>query len=319
MAAIHITFTGPGGPLAGTVLTPANGHRGPAALLISGSGPIDRDSNMKKLRIDVMGQVARHLAAAGVTTLRYDKRGVGASGGDYLSTGFHDNVADAATAVRALRERPEVDPGRTFVVGHSEGALIATELGARDADLAGVALLAGTATDGRAVLTWQAERLPDSLPRPVAWLLDILPIDILRSQRKRLDRIAASTDDTIRMQFIKLNAKWLREFMAHDPARTLPSVRVPVLAVTGAKDLQVDPDDTARICRLTAGACTDHVIDDLTHLLRRHPGAPSLRTYKRQAKRPVDPELLDLLSGWMAAQAGPPTATPCETGKEDHQ
>ncbi len=142
------------GPLSlrGTLVA-AGASPGPAALLVSGSGPLDRNSNAKRLPIDVMGQIASHLAAEGVTSLRYDKRGVGESNGEYLTAGIHDNIGDARAALEVLRARPEVDPRRIVVIGHSEGALIASDL-ARDGDLAGVALLAGAAHNGRAATSF---------------------------------------------------------------------------------------------------------------------------------------------------------------------
>ena len=271
----------------------------PVVLLISGSGPIDRNSNMKKLAIGVMEQVADHLGSVGLASFRYDKRGVGASDGDYHSTGFHDNVADARAAVETLRSRPEVDPAQVFVVGHSEGALIATELAATDQTLAGVVLLAGTATNGEQVLRWQAEQVSRTLPGPVKLLLRVLRQDILRTQAKRLDQIRATTSDTARVQLVKINAKWLREFMAHDPAPSLRSIRIPVLALTGSKDIQVDPSDVESICQLVPSSCSGRLIENVTHLLRVEPGPPSVRTYKKQAKRPISPELLTAAVGWL--------------------
>ncbi len=131
MQNIELSFSSGTSTLSGSLVTTAPATiPGPVVLLISGSGPIDRNSNMKRLAIGVMGQMADHLRRNGLGSFRYDKRGVGASGGDYLSTGFHDNVADARAAVDVLRSRPEVDAAQIIVVGHSEGALIATELAA---------------------------------------------------------------------------------------------------------------------------------------------------------------------------------------------
>lgn len=299
---VELTFDIAPGVAAGTLMTVDRDEPGPVVLLVSGSGPIDRNSDMKKLAIGVMGQIAQHLGDAGLSTFRYDKRGAGASDGDYLSTGFHDNVADAAAAVEMLRGRPEIDPSQIFVVGHSEGALIATELGAADANLAGIILLAGTATIGEEVLRWQAQQVAATLPVPVKQLLRLLRQDIVGTQTKRLAQINETTADTARIQLVKINAKWFREFLAHDPSPSLAAVRAPVQAVTGSKDLQVNPDDVGRICELVPSDCSGHVVDDITHLLRRETGPASVRTYKKQAKRPLDPEVLDLITSWIAEQ-----------------
>lgn len=295
--------------LAGTLVTVERSGPGPAVLLLSGSGPLDRDSNSEQLSIGVMQQVADHLACEGLPSFRYDKRGVGESGGDFMSTGLRDNIDDAAAAIATLRARDDIDPDRIVVIGHSEGAVIATELGAADPRLAGVVLLAGTATRGDELLRWQAAKVSASLPRPVELLMRVLRRDAVRTQNKRLEQIAATIGDTARIQRQTINAKWLREFMAHDPAPSLESIRVPVLTLTGSNDIQVDPDDVARICRLVPADCSGRVVHDLTHLLRTEDGPPSLRTYRQQAKRPVDAGLLATVTAWTrqrAAETTPP-------------
>lgn len=271
---------------------------GPAALLISGSGPIDRNSNAKRLPINVMGQIATDLAANGITSLRYDKRGIGRSEGDYPSAGLHDNIDDARSALKALRARPEVDPDQVIVIGHSEGAFIASALAA-DEQLAGVALLAGAATNGKAILQWQAKQVARTLPKPVTLLMKLLRQDLVRTQTKRLERIESSTDDVIRIQFVKLNAKWFREFMSFEPVAALRQAAVPVLAITGTKDIQANPADVALMEQAVPTPFTGHLIDDVTHLLRAEPGTASVRTYKKQARRPLDERVTELLTTWV--------------------
>lgn len=308
MTDVDITIPSGALTLRGTVTiadAPSPATTAPAALLVSGSGPLDRNSNTKRLAIDVMGQISGHLAANGITSLRYDKRGVGESDGEYLSAGLHDNIADARAALEMLKARPEVDARRVVVIGHSEGALIAAGL-ADDDQLAGVVLLAGTARDGREVLVWQARQLAPTLPKPVRWLMKLLRQDIERSQVSKLDRIEASTDDVIRIQLVKLNAKWFREFMAFDPKSALRRAAVPVLAITGSKDIQVDPSDVGIMERTVPTAFTGHVIDDVTHLLRREDGPATIRTYKKQAKKPVDSGIVELLVEWITARTHKP-------------
>jgi pimeloyl-ACP methyl ester carboxylesterase len=302
-ATIDLSFPSGSLTLEGS-LTFATPPSGAAALLISGSGPIDRDSNSKRLAIDVMSQVAAHLAAAGIASLRYDKRGVGASDGSFHAAGFHDNVADSRAALDALRARPEVDPDRIVVIGHSEGALIASVL-AGDEHLAGVALLAGSAHSGRDVLTWQARQIAPTLPTPARWLMRLFRQDLERTQAKRLARLAATTDDVVRIQFVKVNAKWFREFMSFEPAEALRRAELPVLAITGSKDLQVDPADVAAMERIVPGPFTGHVVDDVTHLLRAEAGPPSIRTYRKQARRPVDGRVMALVTDWVVAATRP--------------
>jgi pimeloyl-ACP methyl ester carboxylesterase len=293
----QLDFTSAGNRLVGSLLSPGTGPA-PAALLLSGSGTLDRDSNTKRLRIDVMRQVADYLASIGIASFRYDKRGVGASSGTYHATGFWDNVADARSALAALKARPEVDADRVVVIGHSEGALIAGEL-ATDGGAAGVVLLAGAAQAGEQVLRWQATQVAASLPKPAALVLKLLRKDIASMQNKRLAQLRQSEGDVIRIQLVRVNARWFREFLEYDPQPTLRRVQVPVLAITGSKDIQVDPGDVARMESIVPGEFTGRVVPDLTHLLRTTAEPPSLKMYKKQVKRPVDAEVLATVERWI--------------------
>jgi pimeloyl-ACP methyl ester carboxylesterase len=302
----NVDLTIPSGDLTlrGTLVAPSP-TPSPAALLISGSGPIDRDSNAKKLAINVMSQIATKLGEQGVASLRYDKRGAGQSDGDYYTAGLDDNIADAKAALTALRGRPEVDADNVVVIGHSEGALIAAAM-ADDDRLAGVVLLAGAADNGRDILKWQMGKVAATNPKPVRWLMKLLRQDLVATQVKRLNRIASSTDDVIRIQMVKVNAKWFRQFMTFEPLDALRRAATPVLAITGSKDIQVNPDDVAKMERAMMErdptgrpSFTGHVVEDVTHLLRHDDGPPSVRTYKKQARRPLDTTVMTLMTEWI--------------------
>jgi pimeloyl-ACP methyl ester carboxylesterase len=255
---------------------------------------------MKKQQLNIMRDFAEHLAAAGIASYRYDKRGVGASEGDYRSTGLHDNIADATAAVEMLRSRPEFDADQVFVIGHSEGAFIGSDL-AGSSDIAGAVLLSGAAHTGEEVLRWQAAQVAETIPRPAKFLLKLLRKDVLSMQDKRLTQLRESQQDVARIQLVRINAKWFREFLAFDPSRALQQVRVPILAITGAKDIQVDPADVTLMGALVPTDFTGQVLDDVTHLLRRDDAPAGLKTYKKQMKRPVDRRLLEIVSGWVKA------------------
>ena len=152
-----------GARLVGTVTFPDVVDQVPAALLVNGSGPLDRDSNMPGQALDVASSLADSLAARGVASLRFDKRGVGESEGEYLTTSFDRETDDAAAALVALRDIAGVDPERITIVGHSVGATIAIRLAARYEWLAGVVLLAAATTPGVEVMRIQSERIAGSL------------------------------------------------------------------------------------------------------------------------------------------------------------
>ncbi|MGY1601793.1 alpha/beta hydrolase family protein [Geodermatophilus sp. SYSU D00815] len=299
----ELPLTTPGG-LAGTLALPDGPGPVPAVLIASGSGPLDRDSNHRRARFDVARQLAHALAGGGLASLRYDKRGVGASPGDWRRAGLHDNVDDMGEALDALAARPEVDPARLLLAGHSEGALLAAALAARGAPVAGVVLLSASATPGDALLRWQARQIAPTLPAPVRGLLRLTRTDLEAKVARNHERIRATTTDTARIGLARLNARWTREFLDHDPREDLRRIAAPVLAVTGAKDLQVDPGDLDTVASTVPGPVAVHRVPDLTHTLRRQPGAPSLGAYRRELRRPVDAEVLDLVVGWCRATAG---------------
>jgi uncharacterized protein len=317
---LGLRFPGPDRELAGTLALPDGAGPSPAALLVGGSGPIDRDSNAPRLAMDTGRQFAHALAAAGIGSLRYDKRGVGESRllrdgtvegkGDWKRVGLFDNAADVAAAFAALAARPETDPERVFLVGHSEGAVLVAGTAARTLAApagpypAGVVLLAGAARPGDAVLRWQVAALAPTLPAPVRGLLRLLRTDLARQAARNHDRIRATTADVARIGPAKLNARWFREYLDHDPRPDLRRLDLPVLAITGSKDLQVDPADLAVIADLVPGPVQTWCAPGVTHLLRVQPGVPSVRAYKEEARRPVEPAVLDRVVGWMTARVG---------------
>ena len=136
-----------------------------------------------------------------------------------------------------------------------------------------------------------------------AFIIRLFRIDVVKTQAKQLARVKKSTKDSFRVQLVaRINAKWLREFLAYDPSVDLPKITVPVLAITGAKDIQVDPGNLERMAELVTAPFEYHVLPDVTHLLRSDPGPPGLADYKRQLKRPLEPRLIELVTEWLERQ-----------------
>ncbi|MGY1804945.1 alpha/beta hydrolase family protein [Blastococcus sp. SYSU D00922] len=291
-------------PLNGTLTLPAGPLPAPAVLIASGSGPLDRDSDHRRARFGVARQLAHALAAGGLASLRYDKRGVGESPGDWRTAGLFDNVDDLGRAREALATRDEVDADRILLAGHSEGAILAAALAGRGAPTAGLVLLSMSATRGDELLLWQARRIAPTLPTPVRGLLRLFRVDLARKVAANHDRIRATTTDVARIGGARLNARWHREFLAHDPREDLRRVTVPVLALTGAKDLQVDPADLPVIEATVPGPVTAVLVPDLTHTLRTQAGPPSLGAYKREIRGPVNQDVLATVVTWCREVTG---------------
>lgn len=286
-----------GTSLAGTLTLPATPGPHPAVLLLHGSGPLDRDGNTSRLPVNLGPLLAAVLAAEGVATLRYDRRGAGATPGPWRAAGFTGNRQDAAAALRALAAHPDVRRDAVGVIGHSEGALHAMSLAAHHQVRAAV-LLAGYARPGEEALRWQARSIAQGLPvlaRPL-----LRPLRALG--RRAIARVKRTRADVARVAGVPVNARWMRENLAHDPRDDLAAINVPVLAITGEKDLQVDPGDLEEIRRLVPGGAETHRVPELTHVLRRDPGRHTVRSYRRLLRDPVDAEVLSLVTTWLLGQ-----------------
>ena len=159
-------------------------------------------------------------------------------------------------------------------------------------------LLCAACDPGLVVMQRQSERIAASL----GGLQRVFAGRFLRRQARAREALLESTADVARVEGQELPAGWFREYMAYDPRSELGAVRCPVLAVTGQKDLQVEPGDVARIGELVQGPSTGLTPADLTHVLRTDGGEPSLSSYRAQLKRPMDPGLLETVVGWVAAR-----------------
>lgn len=287
--------------LRGSLRLPGDGPQ-PAALLLPGSGPIDRDGDAPGSPLGIQLALAEALAGAGIASLRYDRRGIG-DDLDWRSVGLHENTADAALALRSLAAHPEVDARRIIVIGHSEGALHALRLAVSAAPPAAAVLLSAPARPGSEVLAWQAEQLEPGLPKPVRAVLRVTRTDLAAKTRASHDKLRATSTDIARINGARVNAKWFREFLDDDPREDLARLAVPTLALTGTADLQTPPDDLAVIAELAPGPVDLQQPEGVTHLLRRDPAeVPTLQDYKRQLRQPVDEQVLRSVTAWAAGQ-----------------
>ena len=257
--AADVVFGSDGITLAGTLIVPDGSGPFPAAVLVSGSGPQDRDESLLGHKPFLV--LADALARNGIATLRYDDRGVGGSTGDPLGATTVDLASDAKAAVDFLRDQPNIEA--IGIIGHSEGGLIAPIVALDNADVAFVVLLAGPGLPGADVLLTQTEELmsaegaPDSV---VAWRMDwnddVIAIaasdlesgDAAAAMWERLTEAAVDapagmeglvTDAGIGEIVAAFTDPWMRFFLAYDPAPALGQISVPVLAMIGSLDLQV--------------------------------------------------------------------------------
>ena len=292
------TFSSRGLTLAGTHLTPVADGPTPTALLLAGSGDLDRDGDQKRLPLGIQRLLADLLAEAGWASFRYDKAGVGESEGDYRATSLTEERDDARAALALTRELAGGAP--VVVVGHSAGALHAVHLGA-EPGVAGAVLLSCQGRDGEAVLRWQATQIEPTLPTAAKVIMRVLRQSVASQQDKAIARLRATTEPVARIGGARINAGWMREFLDADPLPALAALEVPVLAITGAKDIQVDVADLDVIAEAVPGPVETVAVADVDHLLRDEPAAASNpQAYKRQVAQPLSEAVSEPLVAWLA-------------------
>ena len=256
--------------LAGTLTVPKGPGPFPAAIFVSGSGGQDRDETM--LGHKPFQVLADQLARLGIATLRYDDRGVGLSNGDQATGTSKDFANDAEGAHSFLKTAANIKRTKIGFIGHSEGALIAPMVAARNPDVAFVVMLAGPGVPGKDVILKQSEAIMKAMKASPAEIkksrdsqLKIIaavdavvrknpskpdPIKLVAALKKETDALIAALPPADRIEAQKNRAMvdaqvqqfatpWFRYFLNYDPRTALRKVKVPVLVMNGDKDLQV--------------------------------------------------------------------------------
>jgi len=239
-----ITIPGNGFLLAGTLSRPAQTTEAklPAVVLVGGSGPADRDGLV--YGIPVLGQLAGALADAGSMVVRYDKRGIGQSGGRAESASLNDYAEDVRAAIKMLENRKDVDLKRIAVVGHSEGGLVALIAASKEKKIAAVGLIATPGIAGADIVLAQQQRL-----------LNRMSISAEEKQAK-VDAQKKIHEAVISGKGLELlppdvrrsvdNAEF-QSLLVSDPTKLVAAVRQPLLIVQGELDTQVEPMNADRL------------------------------------------------------------------------
>jgi fermentation-respiration switch protein FrsA (DUF1100 family) len=238
--------------LAATLTIPPGKGTFPAVLLITGSGPQDRDESLMGHKPFLV--LSDYLTRRGIIVLRADDRGVGKSGGDFHSATTADFATDAEAGVAYLQTRSEVDPHRIGLVGHSEGGVIAPMVAARSPAVAFIVMMAGSGVRGDELLPEQARLISEAMgtkhdkavkdaeeERELLTLVE-QEKDPAALERELREKLAGKVPETqLGMQVKQVTSPWFRYFLTYDPASSLRKVTCPVLAINGEKDLQVPP------------------------------------------------------------------------------
>ena len=323
--------------LAGTLTLPPGPGPHPVVILLTGSGPQDRDESLKPATtLKPFAVIADALTRAGVGVLRYDDRGVGGSTGDYEAATVTDLTADARAALDYVVSREDVDADRIGILGHSEGGLYAATLAADDRRVAFVVAMAPPAVDGVSLLAAQREAIARSSGQPdeeieatMALSEKLLPLVLAGDE----DGARAVLDDAIgafwdrqaddvravlgdRDAFVELQLEaqlptytsdWFRSFLASDPATDWSRVAIPALGLFGALDVQVpleqnEPAWTAALVAARNADATAIVFDDANHLFQ---AAETGAVGEYPTLEPeFTPDFLPALVEWVTAQVG---------------
>lgn len=314
--------------LAGTLTMPDGVGPFPAAILITGSGPENRDEELFGHKIFLV--IADYLTRRGIAVLRYDDRGVGGStGGRWDSYTTADYATDVTAAISFLESRKEIDPAKIGLIGHSEGGIIGPMVASESRDVAFVVMLAGTGCTGAKLLPTQVRLLEtaDGMPAEkveadVAHMLKIVSIagsgkdsvesaDEIRNYLSStysewgadFKKSGADSSQLIERQVAAFDAPWFRFFMSYDPIPALEKVKCPVLAMGGSLDFQVPAKDnlTAIGNALKKGGNRDYttrLMPGLNHVFQ-HATTGSESEYSR-IEETFSPEALKLMGDWIA-------------------
>ncbi len=315
--------------LAGTLTLPSGDAPFPAVLLITGSGPQDRNETIYNHRPFLV--FADYLTRQGIAVLRVDDRGVGKSTGDFSQATSEDFASDVLAGIEYLKTRKEINPKQIGLIGHSEGGLIAPMVAVKSADVAFIVLMAGTGLTGEEILYLQGALISRAM--------GVSEEDIIKNRQfnekifsvLKEDDNSENAEEKLRQMFMEdwekmsdkkkeqigdpevfltvqlqgLLTPWLKFFLIYDPKPTLSKVKCPVLAINGEKDLQVPPKENLSAIKeaLVAGGNKNFTVKELpglNHLFQTaQTGLPA--EYVR-IEETISPEALKIIGDWIFKQ-----------------
>ncbi|HZS10056.1 MAG TPA: alpha/beta hydrolase [Blastocatellia bacterium] len=312
--------------LAGTLTLPRSPGPFPVVLLITGSGPQDRNEALLGHKPFLV--LADHLTRQGIAVLRVDDRGVGKSTGRFGDATSEDFAGDALAGVEYLKTRREINPKQIGLIGHSEGGLIAPMVAAKSKDVAFIVLMAGPGVTGEEILYAQGsliaraagaaepeiaknrklqeqmfaivkqEKDPAAAEKKLREAADAVLAGLTEEQKKA----ASAKPAAIEAQIKSVNSPWFRYFLTYDPRPALKAVTVPVLALNGELDLQVPPKQNLPVIAkaLEEGGNRDFKTVELPKLnhLFQTAKTGSVAEYTK-IEETISPAALTVMSEWI--------------------
>ncbi|MFT4593278.1 MAG: pimeloyl-ACP methyl ester carboxylesterase [Phycisphaerales bacterium] len=313
--------------LQGTLTIPDGKGPFPCAVMISGSGPQDRDETLMGHKPFLV--IADYLSRIGIAVLRYDDRGVGGSVmEDYellRNATSVDFATDAALMVHAARLHPEIDARRVGVIGHSEGGLIGPMVAVKDEALDFVVMLAGPGVPGDEILLLQqalllqtagaTEEQVDRVKNASLSMYEMmeagasdeevvelmLELVLVQAEIQGIVLDDVKIEDAVDAGLEQMYSPWMQYFLFYDPVPTLTEVDCPILAMNGTLDLQVDANQNlpaiATAVEEAGGDLTIVELENLNHLFQ--PATTGAISEYGQIEITFDQEALDIMGAWL--------------------
>jgi uncharacterized protein len=283
--------------LSGTLLLPKAEDLRAAVVLLTGSGPQDRDESLADHKPFLI--IADFLARRGVAVLRFDDRGVARSTGDFAAATTEDFTSDALSAWKYLASQVKLAPSKIGMLGHSEGSSFALSSAAKNPEIGFLILMAGAAWDGKRIVVEQAVLMAeksgsskttlDALRHLLDKHCDLVLAkpdaeDFKKNTEKLVDQyiqVAEVPKDQIEparaamiARFLQLNGEWYRDFLVRDPSHLVPSLKLPIFALWGSLDLQVPAEGNRGTMQDALKKGTPHpltqleILQNANHLLQ---------------------------------------------------
>jgi len=301
--------------LAATFTIPQGAGPFPAVLLITGSGPQDRDESLMGHKPFLI--LSDYLTRHGIAVLRADDRGTGKSTGVFTNATTSDFATDTEAGIAYLKTRPEVNPHKIGLIGHSEGGIIAPMVAARNKDVAFIVMMAGTGVPGDQVLIAQGEAIQiangktaEEAAKDAARQKEMLALvetekDEMVLEKELREKMSGNVPEAqIGLQMKQLTSPWMRHFLTYDPGIALRQVSCPVLAINGSLDRQVLPGQNLPAIRQALARNKHSEVDELpglNHLFQSaKTGSPAEYAHIEET---MSPAALEKMSGWILQQS----------------
>ncbi|MDR6300896.1 alpha/beta hydrolase family protein [Mesonia maritima] len=304
--------------LAATLTLPENVKKAPAVILISGSGPQNRDSEILGHKPFLL--LSDYLTRNGFAVLRFDERGVGESEGVFSTATSYDFADDVESFFNYLETRKDIDSENIGLIGHSEGGSVAPIIAARNKNVAFIILMAGAGVQGSDLLLSQKKAIQEKLG------VDAETIEKSQQQLgKAYQMIVNSTENneafqqklanyldenfdevqtTAQAQKLaqQLTSPWMYNFIRYNPKPILEKVKCPVLAINGSNDLQVPAKENLSAIKTTLTAkgnkkVTMREIEKLNHLFQE--SKTGLPNEYAEIEQTISPVALRIISDWL--------------------